>query len=441
MYPDTLIIDEPGLSMRAESGALAGKLILSTYSSLRGPHDRRRTSGIQSCMRDPTGRDEANGGDRCRARDLGISIGRLSPGRWNSITDVAGVRVGHSTLITGDGQLVVGQGPVRTGVTVIVPHPDDVGLDPVFGGYHVLNGNGEMTGVVWLADSGLVTTPIALTNTHSVGVVRDALIAYSIRTTPGAAELAWSLPIVAETWDGFLSDANGMHVRPEHVFAALDSAAGGPVVEGCVGGGTGMTCHGFKGGVGTASRLIPAGRRPWTVGVLVQANHGQRSLLRIDGVPVGREIGPEEVPTPAMTGPAGSGSIIVIVATDAPLLPVQCRRLAQRATIGVARTGGLGENSSGDIFLAFSTGNRGIQAPAAPGETVGVRMVPNSALTPLFEGVAEATEEAIVNALCAATTMTGVNGRVAHALPLDRLRVVMAQYGRSSREPEPDAPQ
>ncbi|MBA3946353.1 MAG: P1 family peptidase [Herpetosiphonaceae bacterium] len=370
----------------------------------------------------------SQGASRPRARDLGIQIGRFEPGPWNAITDVAGVRVGHTTLITGDGPLVVGQGPVRTGVTVIYPHAGNIGTDPVYAGSHVLNGNGEMTGLLWIGEAGKLTTPIGLTNTHSVGVVRDALISYDLQRG-STVQSAWSLPVVAETFDGVLSDINGMHVRPEHVWAALDAASTGPLAEGCVGGGTGMICHGFKGGIGTASRVLPAERGTWKVGVLVQANHGQRHLLRIDGVPVGREIDLQAVPRPMLQAPSGTGSIIVIVATDAPLLPIQCRRLAQRATIGIARTGGVGENSSGDIFLAFSTGNRGLADPPGPDGTLSVRTLPDDALSSLFEAVAEATEEAIINALCAAATMTGINGSTAYELPLDRLQEVMARYG------------
>jgi len=320
---------------------------------------------------------------------------------------------------------------VRTGVTVILPRPAGAVADPLFAGAHVLNGNGEMTGLAWIAESGLLTTPIAITNTHSVGVVRDALIAHAI--AHGAhGEHPWSLPVVAETYDGTLSDINGMHVRPVHVDAALAGATAGPVPEGCVGGGTGMICHGFKGGIGTASRVVALGDDAWTVGALVQANHGQRRLLRIDGIPVGEAIPDSTVPTPRpAVGPTpepGGGSIIVVLATDAPLLPHQCRRLAQRATIGVARVGGLGENGSGDIFLAFATANRGLGAsdPAAP--PVPVRMLPNPAMTPLFEAAAEATEEAIVNALCAATTTVGIDGVTAHALPHDRLVEVMGRH-------------
>ena len=361
-------------------------------------------------------------GDRARARDLGIAIGRLAPGARNAIVDVAGVRVGHTTLISGKGSLVVGRGPVRTGVTVILPHEGNIGAEALFAGYHVLNGNGEMTGLHWVEESGLLTTPIAITNTHSVGVVRDALIAYDVARGEGRLDHTWSLPVVAETYDGFLNDINGMHVRPEHVVAAMDGASAERVDEGCVGGGTGMICHGFKGGIGTASRVLPPDAGGWTVGALVQANHGQRALLRIDGTPVGRAIGPEVVPLPGVPeangAPAreGAGSIIVVLATDAPLLPSQCRRLAQRATIGVARVGGLGENGSGDIFLAFSTHNR-LATARSSHQPVAVRMLPPDRLTPLFEAAADATEEAIVNALCAATTTAGVAGRTAYALP------------------------
>ncbi len=380
-------------------------------------------------------------GGRARARDLGIRIGRLTPGPWNAITDVPGVKVGHTTLISGDGPLVVGRGPVRTGVTVILPHEGTLGTDPVFAGAHVLNGNGEMTGLLWIEESGLLTTPIAITNTHSVGVVHDAITAYDV--AHGGAGLRFSLPVAAETYDGFLSDIDGMHVRPEHVFAALDAAASGPVPEGCVGGGTGMICHGFKGGIGTASRALAPDDGGWIVGVLVQANYGTRALLRVDGVPVGREIPVDEVPAPGIpvpgaapqgtpapgTPPASSdGSIIIVLATNAPLLPTQCRRLAQRATIGLARTGGIGANSSGDIFLAFSTTNRGLHKPEAPASPLAVRMLPDEGMTVLFEAVAEATEEAILNALCAATTTSGIDGRMAHAIPLDRLREVMRRY-------------
>ncbi len=369
---------------------------------------------------------------RQRLRDLGVTIGRMEPGPFNAITDVAGVRVGHATIVSGDGALEVGKGPVRTGVTVILPHEGDPALDPVFAGYHVLNGNGEMTGLLWVKESGLLTSPIAITNTHSVGVVRDALIAYEARHS-NRLDNFWSLPVVAETYDGWLNDINGMHVKPEHVWAALDEAKDGPVAEGCVGGGTGMICHEFKGGIGTSSRVLADEEGGWTVGVLVQANYGSRHLLRVDGVPVGELISCAEVPgyreerAKIRQGEQGDGSIIIIVATDAPLLPHQCDRLAQRATIGLARVGGIGANSSGDIFLAFATGNRGL--PRAKEETTDLatcRMVANTNITPLFEACAEATEEAILNALCMATTTVGIGGRTMHALPLQRLVEVLA---------------
>jgi D-aminopeptidase len=367
---------------------------------------------------------------RQRLRDLGVTIGRMPAGANNAITDVAGVRVGHATIISGEGPLTVGAGPVRTGVTVIVPHEGDIGVEPLFAGYHVLNGNGEMTGLLWVKESGMLTSPIAITNTHSVGVVRDALIGYEVQHTQ-RLELGWSLPVVAETYDGWLNDINGMHVKPEHVWAALDEASDGPVAEGCVGGGTGMICHEFKGGIGTSSRVLSEADGGWAVGVLVQANYGARHLLRIDGVPVGELIPCSEVPgfreerARLEQREPGDGSIIIVVATDAPLLPHQCERLAQRATIGLARVGGIGANSSGDIFLAFATGNRGL--PGAEEKTAQIatcRMIANDRMTPLFEACAEATEEAILNALCMATTTTGIDGRTMHALPLHRVREI-----------------
>ena len=386
-----------------------------------------------------------------RARDLGIAIGEGRPGPRNAITDVAGVRVGHATLISGDGPLVVGRGPVRTGVTVVVPHEGDSWIEPVFAGCHTLNGNGELTGLEWIREAGLLHGPIGLTNTHSVGVVRDALVAHAVRTrAPG--QIYWALPVVGETWDGRLNDIDGAHVRPEHVDAALAAAAGGPVAEGDVGSGTGMVCHEFKGGIGTASRVLPSDLGGWTVGVLVQANYGRRGLLRIDGVPVGREIPVAEVPSPrevpsrgiawpapgSAAGPAperADGSIIVIVATDAPLLPHQCGRVAQRAGLGLARVGGLGMTGSGDLFLAFATGNRGMPpAESTDGPRVlAVRALTDPALDPIFEATVEATEEAIVNALVAAETMSGRDGVTAHRLPHDRLVEVMRAAGRAPR--------
>jgi D-aminopeptidase len=350
-------------------------------------------------------------------------VGKLQPGKWNAITDVPGVRVGHTTLIEGEGPLQVGIGPVRTGVTVVVPH-ENIRHDPLFAGYHVLNGCGEMTGTHWIGESGLLSSVIGITNTFSVGVVHDALVELDHNPV---------LPVVAETWDGWLNDIRGMHVRKEHVARAYESASSGAVAEGSVGGGTGMICHGFKGGIGTSSRALAAESGGWLVGVLVQANHGGRSQLRVDGVPVGREIPHEEVPEPYTsfeTLLTGSSSIIAVVATNAPLLPHQCRRLAQRATIGVGRAGGLGENTSGDIFIAFSTANRGLYNQKPPGKAVTVEMLPDTSIDDLFEAVADSTEEAILNALCTATTMTGVDGRTAYALPQDRLVEVLRKYNK-----------
>jgi D-aminopeptidase len=376
-----------------------------------------------------------------RARDLGIVIGEGTPGPFNAITDVAGIRVGHTTLISGDGPLVVGQGPVRTGVTVIVPHDGDVWAEPIFAGTATMNGNGELTGLEWIRESGLLTGAIGITNTNDVGKVRDALVG-SAATSHDPGATYWALPVAGETYDGQLNDIAGGHVRAEHVAAALAGASGGRVAEGNVGGGTGMICHEFKGGIGTASRRVAGEMGGWTVGVLVQANYGHRNLLRIDGVPVGAEISVDEVPSPwpaerrrgrPASRPAGSGSIIGIVATDAPLLPHQCDRLARRMPLGIARVGGLGSTSSGDIFLAFSTGNRGMPPTEAEPEgdgTIAVRGMVDRGIDPLFEATVEATEEAIVNALVAAETMTGRDGNVANRLPHDRLVEVMRRHGR-----------
>ena len=376
-----------------------------------------------------------------RTRDLGIAIGQGTPGPLNAITDVAGVRVGHATIIEGDGPLVVGQAPVRTGVTVVVPRGRDDWHEPVFAGCHRLNGNGELTGLEWIRESGKLTTPIAITNTHSVGVVRDALVAASVEgSDPRSAW--WSLPVVGETYDGLLNDINGFHVRPEHLRAALDSAQGGLVAEGNVGGGTGMVCHEFKGGIGTASRVVPADRGGYTVGVLVQANYGKRAWLRVDGVPVGAEIGVQDVPSPYDRArgtpgapPPGSGSIIIVVATDAPLLPYQLERLAQRAGLGLARAGGTGGHTSGDLFIAFATGNR---LPVEDEDhpqllAYDVRTVGDVVVDAMFDATIEATEEAIINALVAAETMKGRDGITAYALPHDRLLEVMSRYGRGPR--------
>jgi D-aminopeptidase len=334
-----------------------------------------------------------------RARDLGIRIGDLEPGPLDTITDVAGVRVGHTTIVEG--------ADVRTGVTVVVP-----GGLPAFAGTHRLNGNGELTGLEWVRESGLLTTPVGLTNTFSVGVVRDAIVA--AQDAAGVGE--WHLPVVGETYDGVLNDISGMHVRPEHVQAALEAASGGPVAEGAVGGGTGMIAHGFKGGIGTASRVTDDG---YTVGVLVQANHGRRARLAIDGVQVGRELGPDRIPLPPRPDEV-AGSIIVLVATDAPLLPHQCDRVALRAGLGVARTGGAGENSSGDLILAWSSANA-----IGTGATHAVTMLANERIDQVFYAAIEATEEAIVNALLAAETTTGKGGATAHRLDHDLLRQVL----------------
>jgi D-aminopeptidase len=356
-----------------------------------------------------------------RARELGIRVGDLSPGPQDAITDVDGVRVGHSTVVRGEGPLVVGEGPVRTGVTVVCPREGLVRDESVFAGSHRFNGNGEMTGLEWIREAGVLATPVAITNTHSVGVVRDALVRAEIQASTDEEEY-WCLPVVAETYDGTLNDINGQHVTANHTFEALDSASIGSVEEGSVGGGTGMICHEFKGGIGTASRRLPEERGGWTVGSLVQANYGSRSMLRVDGLPVGRVLGTEIIPSPfedeAGTQPAGTGSIIVVLATDAPLLPTQCDRLAVRAGIGLGRMGGGLSNGSGDIFFAFATGNRSIPRTglAAPPATVPLQMVTNKYMTPLFHAAAEATEEAILNALLAAGDMTGRDGITAYGL-------------------------
>ena len=373
---------------------------------------------------------------RPRARDLGVPFDG-TPGPLNAITDVAGVTVGHSTIIRGQGKLVVGQGPVRTGVTAIFPRGPTNG-DPVFGGWFTLNGNGEMTGTTWLEESGFLAGPIMITNTHSVGVVRDAVIEWLVHK---GFEFDWSLPVVAETWDGALNDINGFHLTKQDAFAALDSAHGGPVTEGSVGGGTGMICNQFKGGIGTASRRLPTDRGGYIVGVLVQCNYGSRARLSIAGVPIGQEIPDllpcyDSIPSTARAGsrrcaPAAPdderGSIIIVIATDAPLLPHQLKRIAKRAALGVGRLGGTGGNPSGDIFVAFSTANPGAAKPDA---NVSLTMLPNERIDPLFQATIQATEEAIVNAMVAAETMTGINGLRVYALPHERLRAALRKYNR-----------
>ena len=401
-----------------------------------------------------------------RERELGIPIGG-TPGPLDAITDVAGVEVGSTTLISGSGKLVVGQGPVRTGVTVVHPR-GRANPDPVYAAWFTLNGNGEMTGTTWVQESGFLEGPVAITNTHSVGVVRDAIIGWE-NSLKNALQ-PWWLPVVAETYDGGLNDINGFHVKPEHVRAALDGARGGVVPqEGAVGGGTGMTCHGFKGGIGTASRKLPAAQGGYTVGVLVQCNYGARSDLRIAGVPIGEEIpdltacianadalpagrgrcdgfgGADERGTstgrtsagdahasnaPQATAPADEdqGSIIVVVATDAPLLPHQLKRMATRVSLGIGRQGGFGGNSSGDIFIAFSTANPRAWYDDPPVKSV--QTFANDLLTPLFRATAQATEAAITNALLAAVTTTGANDLRVYAMPVDRMMTAMRKYGR-----------
>lgn len=360
-----------------------------------------------------------------RARDLGIPLGG-TPGALNAITDVSGVTVGHTTLISGDGPLNVGQGPIRTGVTVILPKGKM--YDPVFAATYSLNGNGEMTGTIWIEESGLLESAIGITNTHSVGVVRDAITEWQVNNklydalAPG---VYWLLPVVAETYDGVLNDINGFHVTKEHVFAALDSAASGAVAEGCVGGGTGMNCYEFKGGIGTSSRVTTIAEREYTVGVLVQANFGNREQLLIAGIPVGPEFNDIPKLSDILGSSPDTGSIIVIVATDAPLLPHQLKRLARRVPLGMARTGTTGGHYSGDIFLAFSTANPGAAKRSAVQK---LEMLSNDEMENLFIATVQAVEEAILNALVAATTMTGINHRTSYAIPHERLQALLAQH-------------
>lgn len=386
--------------------------------------------------------------EKSRARQLGIPLDG-TPGLNNAITDVAGVEVGHATIIAGAGKLVAGKGPVRTGVTAVLPRGRTAG-EPVFAGWFTLNGNGEMTGTTWVEESGVMGGPVMITNTHSVGIVHDAVIEWLVKN---GRDFDWSLPVVAETWDGALNDINGFHVRKEHAFAALDSARTGRVTEGNVGGGTGMVCHGFKGGIGTSSRKLTAENGGYTVGVLVQCNYGARRLLRIAGVPVGEEISglrqcieggsqpkpgeqtppPCDVGSPSSSAAAGPepyddvGSIIIVVATDAPLLPHQLKRVAKRASLGIAKMGGLGGNSSGDIFIAFSTANK---ESVESGSTSTVTMLSNDRINAIFEATVQATEESIINAMLAAETMTGANSLRVSALPHDLLVQVMRKYNR-----------
>lgn len=370
----------------------------------------------------------ASAQNKPRARDLGIHF-EGTAGQLNAITDVKGVEVGHATLISGEGKLVVGSGPVRTGVTAVLPRGKQSANTPAFAGWFSLNGNGEMTGTTWVEESGFLEGPVMITNTHSVGVVRDAVVAWRVKQgSPDASGYWWSLPVVAETYDGFLNDINGFHVKEKHAFEALDNAKPGPVVEGNVGGGTGMVCYGFKGGIGTASRKLDEKAGGYTVGVLVQANFGRRNQLRIDGVPVGSEIKDDNVALDQPRRPDEDvGSIIIVVATDAPLLAHQMKRLARRAALGVARTGSSSGNGSGDIFIAFSTANPEAAKQTGP---VQLTMLPNDLLNPIFEATVQATEEAIINALVAAETMTGADGHKVVALPHERLKQVMKKYNR-----------
>jgi D-aminopeptidase len=362
-----------------------------------------------------------------RARDLGVPFDG-TPGPNNAITDIDGVLVGHTTLIEGNGKLVVGKGPIRTGVTAVLPRGTASMQHFSFAGWYSQNGNGEMTGTTWVEESGFLEGPVMITNTHSVGVVRDAVIAWRVAHGPAdATDSWWSLPVVAETWDGWLNDINGFHVKPEHVFHAIDTAHSGPVEEGAVGGGTGMVCNGFKGGIGTSSRQLSDKQGGYRVGVLVQCNYGTRQNLRIAGVPVGREIESEDPYAWMPSDVAERGSIIVVVATNAPLLPHQLKRIARRVSLGLGRNGSIAGNGSGDIFIAFSTANPGA---SDVDHIVDLKMVPNDMMNGLFAATVEATEEAIVNAMVAAHDMTGIDGHHVRALPHDELRRVLAKYNR-----------
>ena len=362
-----------------------------------------------------------------RARDLGVPFDG-TPGAYNSITDVSGVLVGYTTLISGEGKLAVGKGPVRTGVTAILPRGKDSMSNPVFAGWFSQNGNGEMTGTTWVEESGFLEGPVMITNTHSVGVVRDAVIQWRVEHgQPDPTGYWWSLPVVAETWDGWLNDINGFHVKPADAFHAIDSAHGGRIEEGNAGGGTGMICNEFKGGTGTSSRVVKVDGAEYTVGVLVQCNYGRRANLRIAGVPVGKEIPQNPAYASAPFDEAERGSIIIVVATDAPLLPTQLKRLARRATLGLGRDGSISGNGSGDIFIAFSTANPGGEKT---GKLIDLKMIPNDDLDPIFGATVEATEEAIVNSMVAAETMTGIENHRVIALPHDQLRAVLKKYNR-----------
>ncbi|HYL65424.1 MAG TPA: P1 family peptidase [Candidatus Methylomirabilis sp.] len=362
-----------------------------------------------------------------RARDLGIPFDG-TPGPLNAITDVSGVTVGFTTLISGEGKLQIGKGPVRTGVTAVLPRGKDSMNNPVFAGWWSLNGNGEMTGTTWVEESGFLEGPVMITNTHSVGVVRDAVIQWRVNHgQPDPSGYWWSLPVVAETWDGWLNDINGFHVKPEDAFHAIDSATSGPVAEGNVGGGTGMICNGYKGGTGSSSRKLDDKFGGYTVGVLVQCNYGSRQNLRIAGIPVGREI-PSEDPYAFMAADiAERGSIIVVVATDAPLVAHQLKRLARRVSLGLGRDGSISGNGSGDIFIVFSTANSGADASD---HVVDLKMLPNERMDPLFAATVHAVEEAVINAMIAAESMTGIESHHVSAIPHDQLRAILRKYNR-----------
>src|ERR1700737_1226509 len=381
---------------------------------------------LYACMILPIAAQEKTAGKQ-RARDLGVPFDG-TPGALNAITDVAGVTVGHTTLISGDGKLQVGKGPVRTGVTAVLPRGKDSMMKPVFAGWFSQNGNGEMTGTTWVEESGFLEGPVMITNTHSVGVVRDAVIQWRVaQGNPDSSDYWWSLPVVGETWDGWLNDINGFHIKPEHAFRALNTATGGAVEEGSVCGGTGMICNGFKGGIGTSSRRLADTDGGYTVGVLVQCNYGTRQNLRIAGIAVGGEI---EAPEPYTLMPsdiAERGSIIVVVATDTPLLPHHLKRLARRVPLGLGRNGSISRNGSGDLFIAFSTANRDAAGTAGVRD---LKMVPNESLDAVFAATVAATEEAIVNAMVAARDMKGADGHRVIGLPHDRLREILKKYNR-----------
>jgi L-aminopeptidase/D-esterase-like protein len=376
-------------------------------------------------------------GQNTRARDLGIPFVGIT-GEYNAITDVKGVEVGYSTIIEGEGNNILGKGPIRTGVTAIFPRGKSKKFSPVYADWYSLNGNGEMTGTTWITESGFLETPIMITNTNSVGAVRQAVLKWYVDTDWYSGEEWWyTYPVVAETYDGFLNDIYGFHVQEKHVLEAIEKSSDGPIAEGNVGGGTGMTCLGFKGGTGTSSRIISIGDSIYTLGVFVQANFGAKPSLSIAGVPVGMELlhlkSDEYHGAPQSNRKEGDGSIIVIVATDAPLLPHQLKRIAQRVPLGIGNVGGRGENGSGDIFLAFSTANEGA---FSRDETKSVFTISNDMISPLFEATVQSVEEAIINAMVAAETMEGINGNKSHRLPHDATIEILKKYNRHMSVPE-----